>query len=42
VRAREQADFQESGMDENEHSEPQIYEGKAIGAQLKAWREQSR
>jgi len=42
VRTREKADFQESGMDENEHSEPQIYEGKAIGAHLKAWREQNR
>ncbi|KAB8042083.1 C13 family peptidase [Janthinobacterium aquaticum] len=42
VRAREKADFQEQGLGEEEHSEPQIYQGKAIGAQLKAWREQNR
>lgn len=40
VRAREQADFKDSGMSDEEHSEPQIYQGKAIGAHLKAWREQ--
>ena len=42
VRAREAADFRESGEGEEEHSEPQMYQGKAIAQQLKAWRAQPR
>ena len=42
VRAREAADFRESGEGEEEHSEPQMYQGKAIARQLQAWRAQPR
>ena len=42
VQAREAADFREGGMEAEEHSEPQLFQGKAIAAQLKAWRAQPR
>jgi hypothetical protein len=42
VQAREAADFLEGGMEAEEHSEPQLFQGKAIAAQLKAWRAQPR
>jgi hypothetical protein len=42
VQAREAADFREGGMEAEEHSEPQMFQGKAIAAQLKAWRAQPR
>lgn len=42
VQAREAADFRAGGMAAQEHSEPQMFQGKAIAAQLKAWRSQQR
>ncbi|MDN2710932.1 hypothetical protein O0880_16040 [Janthinobacterium sp. SUN118] len=42
VQAREAADFSAGGADAEEHSEPQMFQGKAIGAHLKAWRAQPR